>query len=148
MAPLRILVADDNRDAATTLGNLLSYCCHQVRLANNGREALEVAKDWEPDVVVLDLEMPEMNGFAAAQAIRRETTVPVLAALSGRSGPEVEGRVKDAGFDLFFCKGVSFQNLAAALEDIAGEKLDAADHAAAATRPRPSEVRAGGVRHP
>ena len=123
--PLRILVADDNEDAATTLGNLLSYCCHQVRVAHSGRQAVEVARDWEPDVVVLDLEMPEMNGFAAAQAIRQETEVPVLAALSGWAGPEIESRVRDAGFDLFFCKGVSFQNLAAALEDIAADRLEA-----------------------
>ena len=146
MAPLRILVADDNRDAATTLGNLLSYCCHQVRLANNGRQALELAKDWEPDVVVLDLEMPEMNGFAAAQAIRRETTVPVLAALSGRSGPDVECLVKEAGFDLFFCKGVSFQNLAVAIEDIAGQRLDAADRLEAAMRPNRGDGTLGGAR--
>lgn len=134
MDPLRILVADDNADAATILGTLLSYCCHQVRVASNGRQALEVAKDWAPDVVVLDLEMPEMNGFAAAEAIRRETDVPVLAALSGWSGPEVESRAKEAGFDLFFCKGVSFGNLAAGIEDIAGKRLAAADHAARARR--------------
>ena len=132
MDPLRILVADDNTDAATILGALLSYCCHQVRVASNGRQALEVAKDWEPDVVVLDLEMPVMNGFAAAEAIRRETDVPVLAALSAWSGPEVESRVKEAGFDLFFCKGVSFRNLAAGIEDIAGKRLEAAGHASRA----------------
>ena len=115
MEPLRILVADDNEDAAEALGLLLGIHGHEVKLARNGREALDIACAWEPDVVLLDLEMPVMNGFAAAQAIREQTEVPVLVALSGWGGTEVEQGAKSAGFDLVFCKGVDFDELADAL---------------------------------
>ena len=120
--PLRILVADDNEDAAEALGLLLGFHGHEVRLAHDGREALDAALVWEPDVVLLDLEMPVMNGFVAAQAIREQTDVPVLVELSGWGGTEVEQGAKSAGFDLVFCKGVAFDELAEALERNVAER--------------------------
>ena len=86
MEPLKILVADDNEDAAEALGLLLGFHGHEVRLARDGREALEAARAWEPDVVLLVLEMPVMNGFAAAQAIREETEFPVLSPKKSGTG--------------------------------------------------------------
>ena len=120
--PLRILVADDNEDAAEALGLLLGFHGHEVRLARDGQEALDAARAWEPDVVLLDLEMPVMNGFVAAQAIREQTDVPVLVALSGWGGTEVEQGAKSAGFDLVFCKGVAFDELSEALERNVAER--------------------------
>jgi CheY-like chemotaxis protein len=139
--PLRILVADDNEDAAEALGLLLGFHGHEVRLARDGREALDAACAWEPDAVLLDLEMPVMNGFVAAQAIREQTEVPVLVALSGWGGEEVEQGAKSAGFDLVFCKGVAFDELAEAVERNVAERHA---HPPAGCRPAVPGALAGG----
>ena len=120
--PLRFLIADDNKDAAETLAALLSHERHEVRLAHDGRDAVDMALSWEPDVVVLDLQMPEMSGFIAAEVIRRDTNVSVLAALTGLSGMTVREQAEKAGFDLFFSKGVGFGELSAALIALARER--------------------------
>jgi CheY-like chemotaxis protein len=120
--PLRILIADDNLDAAESLGALLNLNGHEVRTACNGREALELARSWSPDAAILDLAMPVMNGFEAAEAIRRETEVPLLVALSGWGGQDVELGAKNAGFDLVLCKGDPFEELATALRLAAEER--------------------------
>ena len=60
---LRFLIADDNKDAGETLAALLSHERHEVRLVHDGRRAVDMALSWEPDVVVLDLQMPEMTGL-------------------------------------------------------------------------------------
>lgn len=121
--PLRFLIADDNRDAAETLGALLSLSSHEVRVVSDGSEAVEMADDWGPDVVVLDLQMPKLSGFVAAEMIRRQDHVLVLAALTGLSGETVQRQVMAAGFDLFFSKGVAFSDLADALVHLAEERL-------------------------
>ena len=119
---LRFLIADDNKDASETLAALLSHERHEVRLVHDGRRAVDMALSWEPDVVVLDLQMPEMSGFVAAEVIRRETHVAVLAALTGLSGQTVREQAEKAGFDLFFSKGVGFGELSAALVALAHER--------------------------
>jgi CheY-like chemotaxis protein len=121
-ASLRFLIADDNKDAAETLAALLSHERHEVRLAQDGRQAVDMALNWEPDVVVLDLQMPEMSGFVAAEVIRRDTHVAVLAALTGLSGMTVREQAEKAGFDLFFSKGVGFGELSEALIAMAHER--------------------------
>lgn len=113
--PLRILIADDNEDAAEALAALLGLSGHECRTARNGREAVELACAWSPDAAILDLAMPVMNGFEAAEAIRRDTDVPVLLALSGWGGQDVELGAKNAGFDLVMCKGDPFDELERAL---------------------------------
>lgn len=139
--PLKVLVADDNEDAAEALGLLLGFHGHEVRLARDGQEALDAARAWDPDVVLLDLEMPIMNGFLAAQAIREQTEVPVLVALSGWGGTEVEQGAKSAGFDLVFCKGVAFDELAEALERNVAERHA---HLPAGCRPAGASALQGG----
>jgi CheY-like chemotaxis protein len=121
-ASLRFLIADDNKDAAQTLAALLTHERHEVRLAHDGRKAVDLALSWEPDVVVLDLQMPEMSGFVAAEMIRRNTQVSVLAALTGLSGQTVREQAEKAGFDLFFSKGVGFGELSDALIALATER--------------------------
>ena len=121
-AALRFLIADDNKDAAETLAALLSHERHEVRLVHDGRRAVDMALSWEPDVVVLDLQMPEMSGFVAAELIRRDTNVAVLAALTGLSGQTVRDQVEKSGFDVFFSKGVGFGELSQALIALAKER--------------------------
>src|SRR5207302_5141096 len=83
-APLRILVAEDNEFNAQLLEQLLARRGHRVRLANNGREALSVAEEGSFDLLLLDVHMPELDGFQVIQAIReRERSagghLPVIA---------------------------------------------------------------------
>ena len=121
-ASLRFLIADDNKDAGETLAALLTHERHEVRLVHDGRRAVDMALSWEPDVVVLDLQMPEMSGFVAAELIRRDTNVAVLAALTGLSGQTVREQVEKAGFDVFFSKGVAYSELSDALIALARKR--------------------------
>ena len=66
----RILVVDDNVDAAESLGTMLAYSGHDVRVAHGGVEALTAAREFAPNVMILDLGMPEMDGYEVARAVR------------------------------------------------------------------------------
>ena len=118
MASLRILIADDNRDAAESLGILLGLTGHEVRITYDGSEALSDAAAWQPELVVLDLDMPVMNGFAAAVALREKCPGVALVALSGYLDEANRARASMAGFDRCFLKGVSFRELAQQLEQL------------------------------
>lgn len=85
MKPKVVLIADDNRDAAETLGMVLSLSGFEILLAFDGRQALDTAERERPDAVVLDIGMPEMNGYQVAQAIRSRDwgTDLLLIALTG-----------------------------------------------------------------
>jgi len=101
MAPTRILVVDDNQDSADSLGLLLKLMGNDVRIAHDGLAAVDAAQEFEPRVVLLDIGLPMINGFEAAQKIRR---LPggdrvVLIALTGWGEPEDRERSKQAGFD-------------------------------------------------
>ncbi len=71
--PRRILVVDDNQDSAQSFGFLLEHSGHVVRLAHDGHEALQAARDFQPDMAFLDRGLPKLDGYELAQAIRRET---------------------------------------------------------------------------
>jgi PAS domain S-box-containing protein len=97
----RILVVDDNRDAANSLATLLRMKGHDVRTAYDGLEAVDAAFTHKPDVVLLDVGLPRLNGFDVARRIRdesRERNV-VLIALTGWGHDEDRRRSKEAGFD-------------------------------------------------
>ena len=69
-APTRILIADDNRDAAASLATLLSLDGHDTRVANDGEEALREAEAFRPHIALLDIGMPRINGYEVARRIR------------------------------------------------------------------------------
>jgi CheY-like chemotaxis protein len=96
----RILVVDDNRDAADILALLLQVWGHAVRAAYDGPAALEAAREHRPDVLFLDLELPGMTGYEVAARLRQELGVatPVLVALTGHGHEEDRQRTRDAGF--------------------------------------------------
>ena len=99
--PLRVLVADDNADSAESLALLLQMMGHEVRTELDGARAVETAQAFQPQVVLLDLGMPQLNGYEAARRIR---ALPggdqvVLIAQTGWSQPEDRQRSRDAGFD-------------------------------------------------
>jgi len=110
----RILVADDNRDAAESLAMLLEMAGHEVRVAHHGRAALAVAQAFRPDTALLDIGMPEMSGYEVAQALRNEPwAVGIrLIALTGWGQDSDRRRALEAGFDHHLIKPVDPDQLA------------------------------------
>ena len=109
--PLRVVVADDNVDAALTLAALLGLHGHDVRTAHDGMEALDEVMRFEPDVVILDIGMPCMNGYAVCAAVRERNPDVLLIALTGWGQEEDRHRSKAAGFDHHLVKPVDFSVL-------------------------------------
>src|SRR5262249_25681204 len=100
-APRRVLVVDDNRDAADSLAELLRLAGHDVRTAYDGPSALEVVVGYRPEAILLDLGMPGRSGQGVARR-RRERDGPrgvLLVALPGGGQPEDRRRTREAGFD-------------------------------------------------
>ena len=97
----RLLVVDDNRDAALSLAMLLRVRGHEVQVAHNGAAALEMASSYRPHMIFLDIGMPAMDGYEVARRIRRMTELKgvVLAALTGWGQEDDRRRTGDAGFD-------------------------------------------------
>jgi len=109
VSPRRILVADDNSDAVEALALQLRLAGHDVRSANDGLEALEVAETFAPQVVLLDLGMPRMDGYETAREIRRKWwgKSATLVALTGWGGQQDRQKTSDAGFDAHLVKPVT-----------------------------------------
>ena len=118
MHSVRVLVVDDNRDAADTLSALLELLGHSAQVANDGRAALDAVLDFRPQVVFLDIGMPDMNGYDVARAIRNDRRLdqPLLVALTGWGGEADRQRTRDAGFDRHLTKPVDL----AAIEKMLG----------------------------
>jgi CheY-like chemotaxis protein len=97
----KILVVDDNEDAAESLAALLAINGHDTRMAHDGHDAVEQAQHFNPDVVFLDIGMPSMDGHETAKLIRQQPWGKdiVLVALTGWGQSEDRRRSKDAGFD-------------------------------------------------
>jgi CheY-like chemotaxis protein len=97
----RVLVVDDNRDAAASLGMLLKYLGTDVQIAGDGAAALSAIESYRPDVVLLDIGMPVMDGFEVARRIRenRSNDHVVLVALTGWGQAEDRNRTRAAGFN-------------------------------------------------
>ncbi len=102
----RVLVVDDNKAAAEMLSLVVKMLGSEVRIANDGREAVEVAAEYLPDVILMDIGMPKMNGYEAAQHIRQQPwgTHILLIALTGWGQEEDKRRTTDAGFDYHLVK--------------------------------------------
>jgi PAS domain S-box-containing protein len=123
-APLRILVAEDNEFNAQLLDQLLGRRGHRVRVASNGREALGLAVAEAFDLLLLDMHMPELDGFQVARALReRERAagghLPIIA-LTARSRPEDRARCLAAGMDDFLAKPIQPADLWAAIDRAQG----------------------------
>jgi PAS domain S-box-containing protein len=105
---VRVLIVDDNVDAAASLSLLLQLGGHTTRVAHSGPEALRVAAEFKPDIVLLDLGLPGMNGYEVARAIRARPELgrPFLAAVTGWGAPEDRLKSKESGFDEHLTKPV------------------------------------------
>jgi PAS domain S-box-containing protein len=118
----RILVVDDNRDAADTCAALLELSGHLVQTAYTGREALDRASSFRPHAVVLDIGLPDLDGYALAQQIRATTwgRQALLIAVTGWGQSEDKRRAQEAGFDHHLAKPVAAEALESALQTIDG----------------------------
>lgn len=106
--PLRILIIEDNADAARTLGRLLSRYGHNVKTAETGPLGIRTANSWQPQVVLCDIGLPEMDGFEVAQALRddpKTASIPLIA-ISGYGQEDDRRNSREAGFDLHLTKPV------------------------------------------
>ena len=109
----RVLVVDDNIDAAETLAELLQLCGHEVRVAHDGLSALQAASEYLPGVVLLDIGLPHMDGFEVAKQIRQQSALKgvVLVALTGYGQASDLKRSVEAGFDFHLTKPADFTQI-------------------------------------
>jgi len=108
----RILVVDDDRDNADSLARLVTILGHEAITAYSGRQAIEAARDLRPELVLVDLEMPGMDGYETAAHIRRLLgSGTVLVAVTGWSRKEDKQRATTSGFDLHYAKPLSLDSL-------------------------------------
>jgi PAS domain S-box-containing protein len=124
----RILVVDDNRDSAQSLATLLQMLGNDVETAYDGVEALQTAEAWRPEVILLDIGMPRMNGYDACRAIRERPwgADVVVIALTGFGQDEDRRRSREAGFDGHLVKPVDDTALMAQLRSMRPRKGEAA----------------------
>lgn len=103
-----MLVVDDNRDAAMVLGMLLDASSCVVETAFSGGVALEKARTFQPDVVLCDIGLPDLTGFAVAEALRADerSRDALLVAVTGFGHDDVAKRVRGSDFDLYLLKPV------------------------------------------
>lgn len=115
IAPKRILIVDDNTDAANSLASILELDGHNARTAYTSSDALEYAAGFDPDVVLLDIGLPGMDGYEVARQLRARGLKAQIVALTGYGRPEDIERARGAGFDAHLVKPVDLQSLALAL---------------------------------
>jgi signal transduction histidine kinase len=135
--PRRILLADDNADAVETLGSVLRLLGHDVFSAADGRSALETAARCRPDVALLDIGMPLLDGYEVARQIRAQPwgRKVVLLALTGWGQEADRRRSEEAGFDSHFVKPINLERFAELLATLPP---------GAVTSGMPAAVEAGG----
>jgi PAS domain S-box-containing protein len=120
----RVLVVDDNVDAATMLGLLLRSLGHDTRVVYDGAAALQVAAEFHPDIVLLDIGMPGLDGYEVARRLRAMKHRPKrIVAVTGWGQPADKQRSREAGFDRHLVKPVEATELARVVEERNGATL-------------------------
>ena len=132
---LTMLVVDDNVDTATSLAMLLRLHGHRVEVAHDGPAALEAARAQAPEVILLDVGLPGMDGYQVAEQLRASQCArrPILVAVTGRGHESNRQRSKEAGFDYHLVKPVDPEKLEELLASLASSK----------TKPGPDSGAAG-----
>lgn len=106
---LRVLVVDDNVDTASTLVTLLELSGHVARMAHDGLVALDMAIEFQPDVVILDIGLPGINGFEVAKRLRAAHPQTMLVAMTGYGEASARQRSREVGFDHHLVKPARFE---------------------------------------
>ena len=109
----RVLIVDDNRDSAESLGALIELYGHQVAISHDGLDALDVARRFRPHIALLDLDLPRLSGYEVAERLRAEagTKTVLLVALTGYGGLEDKNESRARGFDEHLTKPADFKRL-------------------------------------
>jgi two-component system CheB/CheR fusion protein len=115
--PQTILVIDDSVDGAQSLADILQLHGHRVRVAHDGRSGIVLARELQPDVILCDIGLPDVDGYDVARTLRCDGPLrgTRLVALSGYAQPEDRQRAHDAGFDAHISKPPDLEDLLAAL---------------------------------
>jgi CheY-like chemotaxis protein len=115
----RVLLVDDSVDAAEAMSMLLETLGHEVRVMHDGPSALAMVDDFAPEVVILDIGLPGMNGFDVAREMRTRATTKtaLLIALTGYGADSDRQQALDAGFDHHLVKPVSFTAIEAVMAE-------------------------------
>ncbi len=122
---LRILVVDDNRDAAESLAMLLNIMGNTVHTAHDGEEGVAAALEFQPDVVICDIGMPKMNGYEACRRMRQQACNKnmIIIAVTGWAQNDDRRKSKEAGFDYHMAKPVDPQALMTMLSGLGVVKV-------------------------
>lgn len=120
MTALRILVVDDNEDAADSLGVLLRTMGHEVQVIYRGAETVSRAAAWLPHVIFHDIDLPEIDGYAVIEQLRcnAATRHCVVVALTGHASESDRQRTRETGFDVHLVKPIDFDNLGQLLDSV------------------------------
>jgi len=115
----RILIVDDNEDAADLLAEWLAEAGHATRVAYDAPSALKLAGEFNPEIALLDIGLPVMDGYELARRLREQKNDGLrLIAITGYGQASDRDHALDAGFDAHLAKPVSFDKLAATLRDL------------------------------
>ena len=122
-----ILVVDDAVDSAETLALLFEAMGHEAHVAFDGSAGLAQAKKHVPHIIFLDLDMPILDGYGAARAIREapDTDHPFMVALTGQGGDDVVRKTVAAGFDFYIRKPANAKDLLALVDHLKGRDREA-----------------------
>jgi CheY-like chemotaxis protein len=119
-AKRRILVADDNDDSVASMALMLKILGNEVRTASDGREAVEVAETFQPKLILLDIGMPQLNGYEACRAIRQKPwgADVIIVALTGWGQEDDKQKAREAGFNHHLVKPVGLDAIRKLLAEI------------------------------
>jgi len=114
-----ILIVDDNADAAESLAELLTLSGYTVRTAGNAAHAFQVLSQWQPAVIVLDIGLPDLDGFDITLQLRAapQTRETLIIALSGYGSAEYLARARVVGIDIYLTKPAPLDRLISAIQD-------------------------------
>jgi CheY-like chemotaxis protein len=138
MSKLRVLLAEDNEDNFDLVSLLLQRAGYEVLAARDGKEALEMARSQKPDLILMDLSLPEIDGWTVARRLKANAetkNIPIFA-LTAHTLPGDRKRALEAGCDGYFSKPLSVAGFGQALAE-ALEKVRAAREAKAASSSTP-----------
>lgn len=119
-SPLRILIVDDNEASAKTLGWMMELWGHDIKLAHNGQQGIEVAEEFKPQVIFMDIGLPGMNGYELCSLMQKNPVHAnsVFIAQTGWGQSEHRQRSKEAGFAHHLVKPVDMQQLQQLLDTL------------------------------
>jgi CheY-like chemotaxis protein len=117
---MRILIVDDNRDGAEMIATALTTAGHETQIANDPSRALRLADTFRPQVAILDIGLPVMDGYMLAQELRAHLggDAPILIALTGYGHDQDKRRSGEAGFALHLVKPIDIEKLLKALDGL------------------------------